>query len=564
MFCPKCGTQNIDTARFCRKCGKNLPERSQVRQVVTPVDRDVFLGQVLDGKYRIDGKLGSGGMGDVYRATRLLIGDTVAVKILHPHLARDPQAAERFRREAVMATKLRHRNVVGIYDVGVSAVHQVPYILMELAEGYTLRQIINQYKVLPLDFAVTVTTQVCSALGEAHELGIVHRDIKPENIIANETTTGWYIKVLDFGIAKLYNQTDIGLTQDGSAMGTPQYMSPEQCLGETLDARSDVYSVGIMLYEMLTGTVPFKSPTASAIAIHHVQTMPQAPRLVNDEIHPAVEGVILKSIWKQCEHRHQKASELAKDLINAATLAFRSGNAVVAEAPIAAPEIEPEFAAVDEPVDDQPVVPDGPDLEGEGIEEDEAEASQPSITTTENTEADSVPIPAPDDDTEASNGDFDPFATMHPKPSAVHSSNSAIDIESDDADATTEEPSDLQPDEMAEPAVVVAEPIIDSPVADVQGPAITEVLNLADVVTEPKFEAVEYQAEERYLPPIDQPSEGELADIFADAELLLDDILVEHLVTTEEDVNNSGAIESVSPIEESDVIAEKQVLADVP
>ena len=531
MFCPKCGSQNIDTARFCRKCGKNLPERSQVRQVVTPVDRDAFLGQVLDGKYRIDGKLGSGGMGDVYRATRLLIGDTVAVKILHPHLARDPQAAERFRREAVMATKLRHRNVVGIYDVGVSAVHQVPYILMELAEGYTLRQIINQYKVLPLDFAVTVTTQVCSALGEAHELGIVHRDIKPENIIANETTTGWYIKVLDFGIAKLYNQTDIGLTQDGSAMGTPQYMSPEQCLGENLDARSDVYSVGIMLYEMLTGTVPFKSPTASAIAIHHVQTMPQAPRLVNDEIHPAVEGVILKSIWKQREHRHQKASELAKDLINAATLAFRSGKTVVPETPIAAPEIEPEFAAVDEPVDDQPVVPDEMDVEAE----------------------DGV-----------ANDDTGSFATMHPKASSEHSSNSNLDTENYEADAPAEEQRVLQHHEIAESPAVVAGNIPDNPEADPQSPAKTEVLNLADIVTEPKFEAVEYQAEENYLPPIDQPTEGELADIFADAQLLLEDILVEQPVTTEEDVNNSGAIESVSPIEESDVIAEKQVLADVP
>ncbi len=352
MFCPKCGSQNADTNKFCKKCGKNLPVRGQIQQSVsqnfTHQHSPGFLGQVLDGKYRIDAKLGSGGMGDVYRATRLLIGDVVAVKILHPHLARDPQAAERFRREAVMATKLRHRNVVGIYDVGISAAHNVPYILMELAEGFTLRQIINQYRVLPLDFAVTVTTQVCSALDEAHGLGIVHRDIKPENIVANQTTTGWYIKVLDFGIAKLYNQGDIGLTQDGSAMGTPQYMSPEQCMGESLDARSDIYSVGIMLYEMLTGTVPFKSPTASAIAIHQVQTTPQAPRLINDEIHPEVEGVILKSIWKQREYRQQKASELAQELIKAATVAFKSGFTAVPSAPIPAPDEVPEFEAPEE------------------------------------------------------------------------------------------------------------------------------------------------------------------------------------------------------------------------
>lgn len=344
-----------------------------------------FLGTVLDGKYRIEAKLGSGGMGDVYRATRLLIGDTVAVKILHTHLARDAQAAERFRREAVMATKLRHRNVVGIYDVGISAAHNVPYILMELAEGYTLRQVIQQYRVLPLDFAVTVTTQVCSALDEAHALGIVHRDIKPENIVANQTTTGWYVKVLDFGIAKLYNQADIGLTQDGSAMGTPQYMSPEQCMGETLDARSDIYSVGIMLYEMLTGTVPFKSPTASAIAIHHVQTTPQAPRLVNDQIHHAIEGVILKSIWKQREYRQQKASDLARELIQAATLAFKSGFTAVPSAPVAAPNVEPEFDGADdaptnEEKENAEVARTTPDVimsEDQAVAADEAAIPQP-------------------------------------------------------------------------------------------------------------------------------------------------------------------------------------------
>lgn len=347
MFCPKCGSENIDTNRFCNTCGKNLPDRSQIRRVPVPnfaaPQYPNFVGQVLDGKYRIDSKLGSGGMGDVYRATRLLIGDTVAVKILHAHLARDPLAAERFRREAVMATKLRHRNVVAIYDVGISAANNVPYILMEMAEGFTLRQFIEQYRVLPLDFAVTVITQVCAALDEAHRLGIVHRDIKPENIVANQTTTGWYIKVLDFGIARLYDQGDVGLTQDGEAMGTPQYMSPEQCLGESLDARSDIYSVGIMLFEMLCGTVPFKSPSASATAIHQVQTPPTPPHALNPDIHPEVEGVILKSLVKNREYRQQTAVQLAQELIKAATAAYRSGFTPVASAPIPTPDVIPEF-----------------------------------------------------------------------------------------------------------------------------------------------------------------------------------------------------------------------------
>lgn len=347
MFCPKCGVENLNTSKFCKKCGKPLPDPSRIRQTApagSPRPAGL-IGQVLDGKYRIDGKLGSGGMGDVYRATRLLIGDTVAIKILHAHLARDAQAAERFRREAVAATQLRHRNIVALYDVGISAAHNVPFILMELAEGFSLRQIISQYRVLPLDFVVTATAQVCAALDEAHRLGIVHRDIKPENIIANQTTNGWQVKVLDFGIAKLYNQTEIGLTQDGSAMGTPQYMSPEQCMGEQLDGRSDVYSVGILIYEMLAGTVPFKSPAASAIAVHQVQTPPPLLRTYNENVAPQIEAVVMRALEKRREARPQTAQQLSQELIKAATFAFKAGLANVSATPIAAPDVKREFDA---------------------------------------------------------------------------------------------------------------------------------------------------------------------------------------------------------------------------
>lgn len=352
MFCPKCGKENQNTNKFCKSCGKQLPDFAQVMAVSQQFHFALptvnLIGQTLDGKYRIEAKLGSGGMGDVYCATRLLIGDKVAIKVLHTHLARDAQAAERFRREAVTATRLRHRNVVALYDVGISSVHNVPYILMELAEGFSLRQIINQYRILPLDFVVTVTAQVCAALEEAHRLSIVHRDIKPENVNAYQTPTGWHVKVLDFGIAKLYNQTDIGLTQDGSAMGTPQYMSPEQCMGERLDARSDIYSVGIMLYEMLAGTVPFKSPVASAVAIHQVQTPPTPPRSFNSNIPQQVEEVILRALDKRREMRPQTAQQLSQEMIQAATIAFKSGFAAISAAPIAAPNVEPEFDAAGE------------------------------------------------------------------------------------------------------------------------------------------------------------------------------------------------------------------------
>ncbi|CAN5543116.1 hypothetical protein BH10ACI1_BH10ACI1_05990 [soil metagenome] len=345
MFCPKCGKENLDTSKFCKACGKNLPDRAQIRQALSqnyaiPQTANL-IGQVLDGRYRIEARLGAGGMGDVYRATRLLIGDVVAIKILHAHLASNPQAAERFRHEAVTATKLRHRNVVALYDVGISTVHNVPYILMELAEGLTLRQIINHSKILPLDFAVTVIAQICAGLDEAHHLGIVHRDIKPENIIANQTPTGWHVKVLDFGIAKLYNEANSGLTQDGSAMGTPQYMSPEQCMGEPLNASSDIYSVGIVLYEMLCGTVPFKHAAASAIAIYQVQMPPQPPRSINPAITPEVEAVILRALSKQRDARPQTVQAFSQEFIRAATLTFKAASAPTI---YAAPATEKESA----------------------------------------------------------------------------------------------------------------------------------------------------------------------------------------------------------------------------
>lgn len=343
MFCPKCGNENLSTSKFCRKCGQALAARE-----TQLVSKRGYIGQVLEDKYRIEAKLGSGAMGDVYRATRILIGDTVAVKILHKHLALDPQAAERFRREAVTATRLRHSNVVSIYDVGILAANKLPYILMEVAEGYTLRQIITQYGMLPLDFAVTVITQVASALDSAHALGIVHRDIKPENIVANETASGWHVKILDFGIAKLASTEEVALTLDGSTMGTPQYMSPEQCMGEPLSGRSDIYSVGIMLYEMLSGTVPFSAPSASATAIQQVEGIPRSPREFNPDIHPAVESVIMRSISKRPEARQQKASDLARELTEAAAEAFGSGFVQTPTAPIPPPDVEPEFNRTEE------------------------------------------------------------------------------------------------------------------------------------------------------------------------------------------------------------------------
>lgn len=201
---------------------------------------DSSIGKTIDGKYRIASILGEGGMGTVHPATRLMIGDTVAVKILHSSQVSDPQAIERFRREAQAAARLKHQNAVTIYDFGVSNEGLV-YLVMELAEGQSLRDIIKQQGPVTPSAAAEIMSPVCAALDEAHRQNIVHRDLKPDNIIVAMTNTGLRAKVLDFGIAKMRDLSASNLTQTGAVMGTPYYMSPEHCMGEELDHRSDIY-----------------------------------------------------------------------------------------------------------------------------------------------------------------------------------------------------------------------------------------------------------------------------------------------------------------------------------
>lgn len=279
----------------------------------TPSANDAVIGRTIEGKYRIDSKLGAGGMGAVYSAHRLLIGDEVAIKILHPEHVSEPQATERFRREAQAAARLKHPNAVSIYDFGVTSDGLV-YLVMELVEGQSLRQIIKQQGPLTQSAAAEVINQVCAALDEAHRQQIVHRDLKPDNIIVNPMVTGLRVKVLDFGIAKLRDMAASNLTQTGSVMGTPHYMSPEQCLGEELDSRSDIYSLGIVLYEMLAGVVPFNSPTSTAVVVQHVNQAPPSLRTINLSISPAVEAVVLHALAKKREERPQTAGMLAQEL----------------------------------------------------------------------------------------------------------------------------------------------------------------------------------------------------------------------------------------------------------
>jgi serine/threonine protein kinase len=327
MTCPKCGSQNPESTRFCINCGTQvLPTRPapvaatfpEVEAAQPDGTDDALIGRTPEGKYRIEAKLGAGGMGAVYRATRLLIGDTVALKMLHPEQVAAPQMAERFRREAQAAARLKHPNAVTIYDFGVSA-EGLLYLVMELAEGESLRQMIEQQGAIAPETAAEIINQVCAALDEAHRQHIVHRDLKPDNVIVATTSRGWRVKVLDFGIAKLRDvSAGLGtLTQTGAVMGTPQYMSPEQCLGEELDSRSDIYSLGVMLYEMLTGTLPFNSPSMRAILAQQINQAPPPLRAINTSISPEVEAVVLHALQKEREARPQTAIELAHELSEA-------------------------------------------------------------------------------------------------------------------------------------------------------------------------------------------------------------------------------------------------------
>jgi serine/threonine protein kinase len=326
MLCTKCGSANPSGNSFCLNCGARLTfhdqptvgklsDNSAQTISMSAEDGASLIGHIIDNRYRLEARLGQGGMGAVYRATRLNIGDEVAVKILHSN-QQDARAAERFRREAQAAARLKHPNAVVIHDFGITT-EGLQYLVMELVEGEDLRTLIKRGGAMNVTRAVEIITQVCSALDEAHSHGIVHRDIKPDNIIVKQGTGRVRVKVLDFGIAKLKDAAASHLTQTGSVMGTPHYMSPEQCVGEEIDARSDIYSLGVVLYEMLTGSVPFNAPNSNAIVVQHVMNAPPALRERRSDIPVAVEAVVLHALQKQKEARPQTASALAQELITA-------------------------------------------------------------------------------------------------------------------------------------------------------------------------------------------------------------------------------------------------------
>ena len=276
---------------------------------------EVGVGTIIDGKIRIESVIGEGGMGTVFRGVQLALERPVAVKIIRPVLVAVPGVIERLRREALAIARLRHPNVISIYDFHASP-DMGAYLVMELIEGEPLGETVAREGRLRTPLAVTIVQQICAAVQAAHDVGVVHRDLKPQNILLESPATSPCVKVLDFGIAKLIEDSATGnsLTGEGALLGTPTYMSPEQASGMPADARSDIYSIGCILYELVTGEPPFPGHNIARLLVNHVSTPPVPPSQRARGVAPWLDPVVLKALAKEPDERYQSPSAMASAL----------------------------------------------------------------------------------------------------------------------------------------------------------------------------------------------------------------------------------------------------------
>jgi len=288
--------------------------------------------RLLGSRYEIGETLGYGGMAEVHRGRDVRLGREVAVKVLRADLARDPSFQARFRREAQAAASLNHPAIVAVYDTGEEDVYgNQPYIVMEYVEGRTLRDVLKIEGRLMPRRAMEIVADVCAALDFSHRNGIIHRDIKPGNVMITRTGA---VKVMDFGIARAVADNAATVTQTAAVIGTAQYLSPEQARGETVDARSDVYSTGVLLFELITGSPPFTGDSPVAVAYQHVRENPPPPSTINPDVPPELDAIVLKAMAKNPANRYQSAGEMRADLIRAI-----NGRPVEAEPVMTADEV---------------------------------------------------------------------------------------------------------------------------------------------------------------------------------------------------------------------------------
>lgn len=313
MKCEKCQHESPPGTKFCSNCGTRLipleeKALSLTETLQTPMI-ELAIGSTFAKRYQIIEELGRGGMGSVYKVMDKEIGERVALKLLKPEIASDERMIERFRNELKLARKITHKNVCRMYDL--SKEEKTPYITMEYVSGEDLKGSLRRMGPLSAGKTIHIAKQVCDGLAEAHKLGVVHRDLKPQNIMIDKQGNA---HIMDFGIARSLKAK--GVTTSGMMIGTPDYMSPEQVEGKEVDQRADIYAMGVILFEMVTGTTPFKGETAVTIALMHTREKPPNPSDINDQIPEELSQVILKCMEKEKAKRYQNAEDLTADLDN--------------------------------------------------------------------------------------------------------------------------------------------------------------------------------------------------------------------------------------------------------
>ena len=307
MFCPECGTWNRAAAARCTRCGVPLPDVS-APPIDIPDEELRELRVATGNRYTVVKRLGSGGMAHVYLAKHAVLARPLVIKVLHRTLAQEPEMRERFRREAEAAARLIHPFICAIADIGTAG--DLEYVAMPYYAGGSLADMLSRRKTVSASSAASIAVQVACALDYAHRHGVVHRDIKPDNILFDEDGN---VALTDFGIATA--RFHVRLTANGRAMGTPHYMSPEQAMGKLVDGRSDLYAVGLLLYEMLLGHPPFDGEDSYAVGYKHVHDTPVSPDQVDTRIPSGLSAITMKCLSKQAVDRYDRGFELADALI---------------------------------------------------------------------------------------------------------------------------------------------------------------------------------------------------------------------------------------------------------
>ena len=281
MKCPKCQADNPESKQFCGDCGTQLTPYPEAQPLVTETietpQEEIATGAVFARRYQVIEELGRGGMGKVYRVLDKKLNEEVALKLIKPEISSDKRTLERFKNELKLARKVSQKNVGRMFDMGEET--GTHYITMEYVPGEDLKSSIKRFGQLSVSKSLDIAKQICEGLSEAHKSGIVHRDLKPSNIIIDKQGN---VRIMDFGIARSIK--DKGLTGEGVIIGTPEYMSPEQVEGKEVDPRSDIYSLGVVLYEMMTGRPPFEGDTPLAVAVLHKSEAPRDPREIIPQI----------------------------------------------------------------------------------------------------------------------------------------------------------------------------------------------------------------------------------------------------------------------------------------